>query len=167
MEYGMAQVWNGRFDVWNGTNLPHSIQIPYLHILTWCCWSPILISVEHISKQSLSSARTVIRKLRAFFVISVTNSNVDAKRRQVRSQGGSGGNASPQIPNVAPKIFMVIKVLIRKPKKYFSANQRHCLRNLLHQPLVEPYESTMFYQLSRINQTLCTWGSENLIQGGQ
>jgi len=25
MEYGMAQVWNGRFDVWNGTNLPYSI----------------------------------------------------------------------------------------------------------------------------------------------
>jgi len=37
MEYGMAQVWNGRFDVWNGTNLPYSIQIPNLHILTWCC----------------------------------------------------------------------------------------------------------------------------------
>jgi len=37
MEYGMAEVWNGRFDVWNGTNLPYSIQIPYLHILTWCC----------------------------------------------------------------------------------------------------------------------------------
>jgi len=36
MEYGMAQVWNGRFDVWNGTNFPYSIQIPYLHILTWC-----------------------------------------------------------------------------------------------------------------------------------
>jgi len=92
MEYGMAQVWNGRFDVWNGrfdvwngTNLPYSIQIPYLHILTRCCWSPILISVEHICKQSLSSTITVIRKLSAFFVISVTNSNVDAKRRQVRS----------------------------------------------------------------------------------
>jgi len=37
MEYGMARVWNGRFNVWNGTNLPYSIQIPYLHILTWCC----------------------------------------------------------------------------------------------------------------------------------
>jgi len=80
MEYGMAQVWNGRFDVWNGTNLPYSIQIPYLHILTWCCWSPVFLSVEHISKQSLSSNRTAILKLRAFFVISVTNSNVDAKR---------------------------------------------------------------------------------------
>ena len=83
MEYGMAQVWNGRFDVWNGTNLPYSIQIPYLHILTWCCWSPVFLSVEHISRQSLSSTRTVIHKLKALFVISVTNSNVDAKRRSL------------------------------------------------------------------------------------
>jgi len=45
---------------------------------------------------------------------------------------------------------------MRKPKKYFSANQRHWLRNLLHQPLVEPDQSTMFHQLSMINQTLCT-----------
>ena len=164
MEYGMAQVWNGRFDVWNGTNLPYSIQIPHLHIWTWCCWSPILISVEHICKQSLSWTKTVIRKLRAFFAISVTNSNADAKRRQARSQGG---NVPPPIPNVAPKIFTVIKVLMRKPKKYFSANQRHCLRNLLHQPSVEPDSCTVFYQLSRINETLCTWGSENLIQVGK
>jgi len=56
---------------------------------------------------------------------------------------------------------------MRKPKKYFSANQRHCLRNLLHQPLVEPDQIIMFYQLSIINQTLCTRGSENVIQGGQ
>ena len=77
-----------------------------------------------------------------------------------------GGNAPP-IPNVAPKIFRVIKVLIRKPKKYFSANQRHCLRNLLHQPLVERDQTSMLYQLSMINQTLRTWGSENVIQGGQ
>jgi len=72
--------------------------------------------------------------------------------KQARSQGGN----SPPIPNVAPKIFRIIKVLMRKPKKYFSANQRHCLRNLLHQPLVEPDQSTMFYHLSMINQTLCT-----------
>jgi len=61
----------------------------------------------------------------------------------------------PPIPNVAPKIFRVIKVLMRKPKKYFGANQRHFLRKLLHKPLVEPDQSTMFYQLSMINQTLC------------
>jgi len=36
-----------------------------------------------MSRQSLSSTRTVIRELRAFFVISVTNSNVDAKRRSL------------------------------------------------------------------------------------
>jgi len=34
---------------------------------------------------------------------------------------------------------------MRKPMRYFSANQRHCLRNLLHQPLVEPDQSTMFF----------------------
>jgi len=45
---------------------------------------------------------------------------------------------------------------MRKPNKYFSANQRQFLRNLLHQPLVEPDQSTMFYQLSMIDQTLCT-----------
>jgi len=56
---------------------------------------------------------------------------------------------------------------MRKPKKYFSANQRHFLRNLLHQPLVAPGQSTMFYQLSMIIQTLCTWGSKNVIQGGK
>jgi len=44
---------------------------------------------------------------------------------------------------------------MRKPKKYFGANQRHFLRKLLHKPLVEPDQSTMFYQLSMINQTLC------------
>jgi len=82
MEYGMAQVWNGRFDLWNGTNLPYFIQIPYLHILTWVAKD--FHSVEHISKQNLSSTRTVIRKLSAFFVISVTNSNnVNAKRRSL------------------------------------------------------------------------------------
>jgi len=35
MEYGMeGKNRYGRFDVWNGTNLPYSIQIPFLHILT-------------------------------------------------------------------------------------------------------------------------------------
>ena len=67
----------------NGTNLPYSIQIPYLHILTWCCWSPVFLSVKHISKQSLGSTKTVLRKLRAFFVIFVANSNVNAKRRSL------------------------------------------------------------------------------------
>ena len=54
--------------------------VPYLRILTWCCWSPVFLSVQHISRQILSSTS---RKLRAFFVISVTNSNVDAKRRSL------------------------------------------------------------------------------------
>jgi len=43
----------------------------------------VLLSVEHISRQSLSSTRTVVRKLRTLFVISVTNSNVDAKMRSL------------------------------------------------------------------------------------
>jgi len=33
MEYGMAQVWNGRFDGMEPNQIFH---IPYLHILTWC-----------------------------------------------------------------------------------------------------------------------------------
>ena len=60
--------------------------IPYkFHSCTFwqCCWSSVFLSVEDISKQSLSSIRTAIRKLRAFFIISVTNSNVDAKRRSL------------------------------------------------------------------------------------
>jgi len=39
---------------------------------------------------------------------------------------------------------------MRKSKKYFSASQRHCLWNLLHQHLVEPDQITMFYQLLMI-----------------
>jgi len=53
-----------------------------------------------------------------------------------------------------------------KPKKHFGTNQRNCLGNLLHQPLVERVQSTMVHQLSRINQMLCTWTSKNFIQGG-
>jgi len=75
--------------------------------------------------------------------------------QQARSRGGVMGAMTPQNPNVTPKIFRVIKVLMRKPKKHFSANQRHCLRNLLPEPVVEPDQSTMFYQLSIINQRLC------------
>jgi len=81
MEYGMAQVWNGRFDVWNGTKssifYTNSILAHFDMVLVKSGFS----FIEHISRQSLSSTRTVIRKLRAFFVISVTNSNADAKRR--------------------------------------------------------------------------------------
>jgi len=80
---------------------------------------------------------------------------------------GKGGNCPPPIPNVAPKIFRVIKLLMRKPKKYFSANQWHCLRNLLHVPLVETDQSTMLHQLPLTNQTMCAWGSENFIRSVQ
>ena len=97
----MQGIWNGRFDVWNGTNLLYSILACFdmvllkSHVLTWCCWSPVFLSVEHISRQSLSSTRTVIRKLRAFFVISVTNSNVDAKRTYSDSVLMGTGEMSP------------------------------------------------------------------------
>jgi len=47
--------------------------------------------------------------------------------------------------------------LMSKPKEYFRANHRKCLRNLLHN-LVEPDQSTVVHQLSMINQTLCTRG---------
>ena len=75
---------------------------------------------------------------------------------QARSRGGGNWGNGPPNSERAPKIFRVIKVLMHKSKKYFSANQQHCFRNLLHQPLVEPDQSTMFYQLSMINQALCT-----------
>jgi len=74
----------------------------------------------------------------------------------IRRVAREGAMPPPPIPNVVPKIFRAIKVLMLKPKKYFGANQRHFLRNLSHQPLVEPDQSTMFYQLSMINQMLCT-----------
>jgi len=73
---------------------------------------------------------------------------------------GAMGAISPPIPKVAPKIFRSIKLLMSKPKKYFSANHRKCLRNLLHN-LVEPAQSTVVQQLSMINQTLCTRGVGN------
>ena len=49
-------------------------------------------------------------------------------RAQARSRRGSMGTIPP-IPKVAPKIFRSIKLLIWKPKKYFSATQQNCLRN--------------------------------------
>jgi len=77
---------------------------------------------------------------------------------QARSHGGAmGAIAPPLIPKVAPKIFRSNKLLISKPKKYFSANHRKCLRNLLHN-LVEPDQITVVQQLSMIDQTLCTRG---------
>jgi len=62
-----------------------------------------------------------------------------------------------------------------KPKNYFSVNQQKCLKEpilqyftylTVLQPLVEPDQSSMVYQLSLINQTLCTWASEGFIPGG-
>ena len=78
---GSSMEWKIWCMEWNKSSIFHTNSI--LAHLTWCCWSPVFLSVEHISKQSLSSNRTAILKLRAFFVISVTNSNVDAKRRSL------------------------------------------------------------------------------------
>jgi len=42
---------------------------------------------------------------------------------QARSYGGQRGNATPN-----SNVFRLIKYLKYKPKKYFSANQRICLK---------------------------------------
>ena len=49
---------------------------------------------------------------------------------QARSQRDRWGQLPSQIPKVAPKIFRLKKLLMCKPKKYFSANQQNCFRNL-------------------------------------
>ena len=50
--------------------------------------------------------------------------------------------ASP-IPKVAPKFFWLLKLLIYKPKKYFSANQRTVKKRILLQVFVEPDQNSM------------------------
>ena len=65
------------------------------------------------------------------------------------------GAIAPPNSKSCTKNFRSIKLLMSKPKKYFSANHRKCLRNLLHN-LVEPDQSTVVQQLFMINQTLCT-----------
>jgi len=52
---------------------------------------------------------------------------------QARSYEGQQGNANPNF-----NVFSLIKYLKCKPKKYFSANQRNCLKEpILLQLLVE------------------------------
>jgi len=41
---------------------------------------------------------------------------------QARSKGGAMGAIAPPIPKVEPTIFRLIKLLVCKPKQYFSAN---------------------------------------------
>jgi len=53
-----------------------------------------------------------------------------ANIRVARGPGVAMGAIAPAILKVAPKIFRLIKLLVCKPKKYLSANQRNCLRNL-------------------------------------
>jgi len=48
---------------------------------------------------------------------------------QARSQGGAIGAIAPPIPKVALAIFGLIKLLMCKPKKCVSANQRNCQKN--------------------------------------
>jgi len=64
---------------------------------------------------------------------------------QAHSRGGDGGKIASPIPNVEPNFFRLMKLLMCKPNKYFSANQRNCSRNLKF--LVEPDQSSMVYQL--------------------
>jgi len=60
----------------------------------------------------------------------VCNLQSDSGCHQARSQGGQ----CP--PN--PKVFRLVKYLKYKPKKYFSSNQRNCLKEcILLQLLVE------------------------------
>ena len=56
--------------------------------------------------------------------------------RRVARGGNGGGNSPPPIPKVAPKILRLIKYLMCKPKKYFTAQL---------QLLVEPDQSSMVY----------------------
>jgi len=81
--YGMAQASNGRFDLWNGTksSIFHTNFI--LAHFGMVLLKSVVFSVDYISRQSLSSTRTVIHKLRTFFVISTTNSYVDTKKRSL------------------------------------------------------------------------------------
>ena len=98
--YGMVWngIWNGRKkSVWNMEWLKYAMEdfmyrmeqifhIPYkFHTCTfWHGVAEVRFFFQlNILANSLSSTRTVIRKLRASFVISVTNSNIDAKRRSL------------------------------------------------------------------------------------
>jgi len=54
---------------------------------------------------------------------------------QAHSCGGQRGNA---IPN--SKVFRLIKYLKYKPKKYFSANQRNCLKERILIQLLVHYK---------------------------
>jgi len=88
---------NYRYGIWNGPSIEWKIwcmewnqifDIPYkFHT---CTFDMVLLKsglsfswTSPIADKILSSTRTVIRKLRALFVISVTHSNLDAKRRSL------------------------------------------------------------------------------------
>ena len=77
-----------------------------------------------------------------------------------RSRRIDRGAIAPPFPKVAPNISRVIKLC--KPNKYFSANRRKCLRNLLHH-FVEPDQSNVVHQLSMVNQRLCAKGGNSKI----
>ena len=50
--------------------------------------------------------------------------------RRLARGGALGVIAHPQFGKFAPKILRLVKRLVCKPKKYFSAFQRNCLNNL-------------------------------------
>ena len=90
--YGMEgkekSVWNTEWLKYGMEDLMYGMErifhIPYkFHTCTF--WHGVaevrsFFQLNILANKSLSSTRTVIRKLRAFFLISVTNSNVDAKK---------------------------------------------------------------------------------------
>ena len=80
------------------------------------------------------------------------SSNVGLDRRVAR--GGGMAAIAPPIPKIALTILRLIKLLMCKPNKCVSANQRSCLKNILLQRRVEPDQSRMVYQLPMINKTL-------------
>jgi len=82
------------------------------------------------------------------------------------ARGGAMGAIVPPILRVAPKIFRAIKFLICKPEKYFSANDRKYLRNLLHN-LVESDQSTKVHQLSMIKSNVVYMGVGKFYPGGK
>jgi len=73
------------------------------------------------------------------------------------ARGGRWGQLPPPIPKVAPKIFRLIKLMC-KPKKYFSANKRNCLRNL-------SYFSLQLNLITAVWFTNCLWLINRCVHG--
>jgi len=63
----------------------------------------------------------------------VHSMNTHTLQNQAHSHWGTmGAIAPPPIPKVAIAIFRLIKLLMCRPKKCVSANQRNCLKKLFY-----------------------------------